>query len=326
MLNGTILNGGGVGCKRTDTLCEVCGKFVSYPHLLKIKSLNYTVCQSFDCQRIMDQKSLLSPQLFSAQLEFNKKLIRQRNEKSKQRKQYLQGLNAKESKENKQAFKQALSKYSELSEVDVEFVLIPSGNDEHVALTAERVEKYAAHLKCIINEACEYVSATEVAHDEHHDAYVRRQKLEQKLERHPQLSVISDKLCAMCKGGCCACGKEHAYHSVFSMRRYMDENPQQSAGEIIECFLSAIATHVIADSCINHTVNGCALPRSMRSDICNAYYCDSLKKYQDKMFAKDRPQPVIAVQRSSTYWNRFETDVNNEIVQVALIDNQLAVD
>jgi ribosome-binding protein aMBF1 (putative translation factor) len=87
MLNGTILNGVEPVRSQTGAQCEVCGKPVNYPHLLKIKNLNYTVCQSFDCQRMMSKKSLMNPQLFTVQLEFNKKLIRQRSEKLKQRKQ-----------------------------------------------------------------------------------------------------------------------------------------------------------------------------------------------------------------------------------------------
>jgi len=39
MLNGTILDAGSTGHYRPDTQCEVCGKAINYPDLLKIKSV-----------------------------------------------------------------------------------------------------------------------------------------------------------------------------------------------------------------------------------------------------------------------------------------------
>lgn len=126
----------------------------------------------------------------------------------------------------------------------------------------------------------------------------------------------------MCKGGCCASGKEHAYLSVFSIRRYMDDSPGQSTAEIIDLYLSKVSSETIKNSCINHTSTGCALPRHLRSDICNGYYCNSLKSYQEKMAGRENSIAVLAIQRSSTYWNRFEPEVHNEIIGVALIETE----
>ena len=99
----------------------------------------------------------------------------------------------------------------------------------------------------------------------------------------------------------------------------MDKHPEISTEDLLNAYLSWISAATVEDSCINQTASGCALPRELRSDICNGFYCDPVKLYQKKLSGKNELGVVLAIQRSSTYWNRFDLGVNNEIVQTALI-------
>jgi len=300
--------------------CEVCDSLLTYPDFLVTSDLGYLVCRSFDCRRIMGQKSIMTPLFFKSHLEFNRKLIRQRCERDAAKKKYIEEVIEKEAQEHHDIFQAALKKYSRLSEEHTNLLVIPSGYTKSVESTDERLNQYIEHLKTIISEACNYTNASEVVTDEHQEAYSKRVEIDQQLDDSSNLRVISDKLCCMCKGGCCVSGKEHAYLSVFSMRRFMDENPEMSAEKVLELYLSKITLDSIESSCINNIETGCKLPRHMRSDICNGYYCDSLKRYHKKMTSLKKSEKVIAVQRSYTYWNRFEPGVNSEIVGVALVD------
>jgi len=40
------------------------------------------------------------------------------------------------------------------------------------------------------------------------------------------------------------------------------------------------------------------------------------------MAGRENSIAVLAIQRSSTYWNRFEPEVHNEIIGVALIETE----
>lgn len=300
--------------------CEVCDNELAYIDTLTANGAEYSVCRSLACKNVMKQKSAMTPHMFKSHLDFNRKLIRQRREKDAARQKHRDDVANKESQENRKIQQMVFDTFLELTEESTSLLTIPSGNSKLLAVSSERKNKYIEHLKSIINEACGYANAAEVVFDEHHDAYGKRLIVEQRFDNIPALQSISDRLCNMCKGGCCAQGKEHAYLSVFSMRRTMDLNPNQTAEEILDDYLAHICTQSIENSCINHSQTGCALPRKMRSDVCNGFYCDPLKAYQKKVETEEKLSMVIAIQRSSTYWNRFDVDACNEIVDVGVLD------
>jgi len=306
--------------KTLHPVCEVCDTAISYPDYLKSKDLDYSVCQSFECRRVMSQKSNMSELFFKAHLKFHKKLLRQRQESDAARKKYIDDINEKEARQNAQIVKLIYKRHREKMRDSTRVLVIPSGNSESVDISDERKNNYIEHLTEIINEASKYNSADDVMYDEHHDAYYKKQIIDKRLKNMPALRMVSDNLCCICKGGCCASGKDHAYLSVFSVRRFMDENKHLTSDEVLRLYISKITTESINQSCINQTLTGCVLPRNMRSDICNGYYCESLKTYQKNTSADDNALSVIAIQRSSTYWSRYSPGVNNEITNVSLVE------
>lgn len=299
--------------------CEVCDCAITYPDSLIMKDVGYSVCRSFFCKKIMSQKSSMTPFLFKYHLDFNKNIVRQRHEKAAARKKHIDEVTEKERQENREILQSILNDKSELSEDNLYLLAIPSGYSKSVPSMNKRVNKYIEHLNKIVSEAGGYSNVSEVTYDEHQKAHGKKMLVEQRFVGNPSLRTISDRLCCMCKGGCCVKGKEHAYISVFTIRRYMDDNPDLSAEDILGCYLPCISSEVIENSCINHTKTGCALPRQLRSDICNGYYCDSLESYQKKMSGRENSWTVLVVQRSCTNWNKFEPGTSNEIVDVALV-------
>ncbi|MCW8933699.1 MAG: hypothetical protein OQK98_03150 [Gammaproteobacteria bacterium] len=268
----------------------------------------------------MNKKRLMTPFMFQSHLDFNRTLIRKNREKSIATKLHIEQVTAREKQENQQHLKNTLITNAHISENDIYMLTIPSGDSASSTCEKQRLDDYIEHLKSIIIEAENYNNASEVAFDEHQDAYSKRRAVENSFIEKPQLKTISDNLCTMCKGGCCASGKEHAYLSVFSMRRYMDSNPGLTGNEILNIYTSFIQPESINESCINQTTSGCALPRDLRSDICNGYYCDPLKQYHKNMLSIDTPEVILAIQRSYTYWDRFKLNVCNDVINVALVD------
>jgi len=303
-------------------ICEVCDCEVTYPDTLLIKDLGYSVCRSFNCRRVMEKKSSMSPLMFKSHLLFNKKIIRLRREKDAARKQCIDEMVEKEHLENEKILDACLNENPELSLKNTSLIVIPSGSSGLISLSSRRVRKYIKHLKDIVSEAGEYTHASQVIYDEHHDAHGKMLIVDQRLSNNAPLHRLSDKLCTMCKGGCCVSGKEHAYLSVFTMRNFMDHHPEANREEVLERYISRIQKVTIKNSCINHTETGCALPRSLRSAICNGYYCDPVKFSQKDIEDKGMTGNMLVVQRSNAYWKRYEPGVNNKVVNIMLFKSQ----
>ena len=75
-------------------------------------------------------------------------------------------------------------------------------------------------------------------------------------------------------------------------------------------------------ACINQTELGCSLPRHMRSDVCNGYYCEPVQSFLNRESQEDTDKQtmVLAVKWSNTNWNQFDHSFDNKIVKVALIN------
>jgi hypothetical protein len=95
-----------------------------------------------------------------------------------------------------------------------------------------------------------------------------------------ELTDVLGKGCAQCRGNCCATGRTHAYLRADRMLRYMRAHPTQSPEEVADAYLGYIGTDTFHDSCVYHGKRGCTLPREMRADICNSFYCEGLRNLQ----------------------------------------------
>ena len=303
-----------------QTTCEICGNTIHHPDTLLIADPAYPICRSFECRNMLRQKSSMTPALFKTQIEFKRKINAERLAREAIQKKRVEEVTLKERDEHRHILQTVLQNNPELTKNNIHLLVIPSGLSRLVPPSTERLSDYTQHLNNIIRKAAEHTDASDVVHDQHYIAHERLHKLEQTFAENPALHTISDRLCTMCRGGCCASGKDHAYLSVITMRRYMDKHPALTHDDIRDLYLSHVATETIDDACINQTATGCRLPRELRSDICNEYYCDPIKSYQKKQTGKTDMDIVLAIQRANTHWNRFDLNVCNDITNVALVD------
>ncbi len=103
--------------------------------------------------------------------------------------------------------------------------------------------------------------------------------------------ALARAACASCRGLCCRHGEPHAFLRPATLRRYLRRHPEQTPEQALRAYLNFIPAESTAGSCIYHGRQGCALPRAMRSDVCNRYLCEDLERLQK---AADAP-PVVAV-------------------------------
>jgi hypothetical protein len=303
----------------TNILCEVCGAVISPAQALKIKNLDYRVCPSFDCNRIMNQRAGMSPAMFHSHLEFQRKLLRQNRERQAEHKRRIEETATRQYQQEQAVLDQMLSANFTLDRTSIQTVVIPTGKLAPAPLPDSRIDDYLQHLRNIIDQAAACQSPDDIIQDQHTAAHDKLVNVELSFAANPQLHDISDRLCGLCKGGCCVSGGNHAYLSTITMYRQMQKNPDWSTQQLFDTYRSHIGEHSMEGSCINHTATGCALPRHMRSDICNAFYCDTLKTFQDHNQQQAASQ-LLVIQRADTYCSWFDPDRENDISRALLLD------
>lgn len=96
----------------------------------------------------------------------------------------------------------------------------------------------------------------------------------------PTLPILQEA-CATCRGHCCFAGNATALLTVDTITRFMREQPGLTPKHVLEAYLSKLPLQSYDQSCFYHSESGCTLPRNMRSDKCDAFYCDNLKAMSD---------------------------------------------
>ena len=94
---------------------------------------------------------------------------------------------------------------------------------------------------------------------------------------------LTAQACAMCQGNCCVQGGNQAYLDVEAILRYLKKHPGLEETDIIDFFLSHVEVYTYKDSCIYHGVNGCSLPRDVRSTTCNEFECTGMKGLMERI-------------------------------------------
>ncbi len=78
-------------------------------------------------------------------------------------------------------------------------------------------------------------------------------------------------------------------------------------------------------SCILHGPAGCALPREMRADICNQFYCAGLKEFQKGLTQEGPIRVFLAAAEGDTVTDAAFCDENgSRTVPVPPPDDQAA--
>lgn len=92
----------------------------------------------------------------------------------------------------------------------------------------------------------------------------------------PAAARILDLSCATCRGECCTAGGDHAFLREDSLTRVHAQQPTLNEDALLATYASHLPTRHYRGSCVYHTTLGCALPRPLRSNLCNRYLCGGL--------------------------------------------------
>jgi len=85
-------------------------------------------------------------------------------------------------------------------------------------------------------------------------------------------------VCGTCRGACCKWGEDHAYLTRAVLSRVKAALRIASDEALVQRYLDKVPAQARKGSCVYHGAEGCALPRSMRSETCNRFVCHPLKQ------------------------------------------------
>jgi len=151
-------------------------------------------------------------------------------------------------------------------------VLLPAHPRRPVPLPEARRSRFRAHLERIAQEASaagRAESAEESTAATHGIA-----------GQDARLPVVASA-CAFCAGRCCQAGGDTAWLEPATFLRVLRERADLDSDRLAKVYLEHVPTESFEQSCLFHTALGCALPREIRSKVCNQYICAELAELLD---------------------------------------------
>jgi len=130
---------------------------------------------------------------------------------------------------------------------------------------------------------------------------------------------LAAQLCACCGGGCCSQGGERAYLKPETIHRILRTNRGWQPEQLVDLYLARLAPETIADSCVNQTATGCGLPREMRSDTCNNFYCPSLRNWAAAVPNGVSQAGALVIQRGFDHWTQLRSADHNPVTGVYVV-------
>jgi len=103
--------------------------------------------------------------------------------------------------------------------------------------------------------------------------------------------LLTRGACTACRGHCCRLGEDHAFLRPATLRRFHKAHPGMTAGQVVDAYVARVPAESVEGSCVFQGREGCTLPRSMRSDVCNRYLCEDLERAQKT--AADAPALAV---------------------------------
>jgi hypothetical protein len=155
-------------------------------------------------------------------------------------------------------------------------VMVPRHEKPIVAILPERVERLREHLAGVL--------------------YASRQMADPepppRLEPEGFAAHVVRTACALCRGWCCRNGNDYAFLDERALARVRQARPEMSASAILQLYDKRVPAMGYADSCIFHGKGSCTLDRSLRSDVCNSYFCGGLDSY---LTSEEVRTPVVVI-------------------------------
>ena len=145
-------------------------------------------------------------------------------------------------------------------------VIIPRNDKAVVPISPERVRRLRKHLLLTLR-------ALRTMKGPEHSVSPLRPEPEEFAAR------VVRTACSLCKGWCRRNGEDTAFLDETSFRPVCCASPALDVRAALRLYVERVPEVGYQNSCIFHGKQGCTLDRSLRSDVCNSYFCGGLLGY-----------------------------------------------
>jgi len=149
---------------------------------------------------------------------------------------------------------------------DIAIVALQGYEPALEAVPTTQLEALRAHIREMISAAVAIGSERERV-----DLRVADDARSAALTTQPDAALVA--ACTACSGFCCRSGGSRAYIDGHTIDRVRSQRPDLSDADVVAVYVDAIPQQHVAKSCVFHGSEGCALPRDLRSQTCNEFYC-----------------------------------------------------
>lgn len=94
--------------------------------------------------------------------------------------------------------------------------------------------------------------------------------------------------CGTCRGWCCRQGGTHAFLTAERIARLLRERPELHPDGVPALYASHLEETHLEGGCVFQGETGCRLPRDVRGDTCNDYFCPDLVEVR-RRWRKEEP-------------------------------------
>ena len=115
----------------------------------------------------------------------------------------------------------------------------------------------------------------------------------------PAMTAVLGRSCATCRGECCTAGGDHAFLREDSIERVRREQPSLDAAAMVAQYADHLPARHYRGSCVYHGLDGCHLPRDLRSNLCNRYVCGGLTQLRNALSGDESPAAFVAAADSA---------------------------
>lgn len=283
--------------------CMVCGEPAPF-----FSQESEPVCLRADCRLVLSKKKHLSESSYNQYFSLQSAQIKKTIAHAALTKKRLAAKKKTENKENISCWEKAINPDFGYEPDWYPYTVIPDNSKKITRLPQKRKTLFRKTLGCLISE-----SLSEDAES--------IQKTTMRTSSIEDPSSFERTACSICSGGCCGIGEEHAFLKKETIFYYMSGHPDQTPAQVQALYMRYLPEASFENSCVYHTQTGCALPRDMRSHVCNNYLCDSLIKLQKRLTQTPLPKGIFFISRAQDNWKKDDPDEDNPIVGSVLISS-----
>lgn len=301
--------------------CQVCRAPLDSPIQFADAHL---VCHSLECKTLLAQLNAApSYETHLPHFERQAERLRLRRQAQNAADAHARDVDAQEALDDEARIGILSQALPELTGCNIPVINIPASTHGAQPLTEDRINRYRESLQQAISEAFADPPIEDYALL---DSQRKQEDVSKLLSIKPNAKALAELGCQLCKGSCCSAGKDTGFVSLLTIQRATQYLKTESPEELLAAYLDRLPSEVIGQSCINHGVEGCVLPRDMRSDICNGYFCDSLKDVIHTIEPSEQPANAVLIQRHYELWSKYDEQTCHDITRVVLVQSGNARD